>query len=310
MALLIFLGHLWSRVPNFNFLISGKILSNSLYMIVGVFFFFTGYGLSESFKSKPNYEKKFLKHRILPFYLDCVIFSVIYILVKTVIGSDTLGGGYLSALLNCGKYITNGWYLQAALLVYIGFYIAYRFSNGNQLKLHIFLLGMLLGYILYYCILDFKSLMFYLQSISGVVLGYIWSYRKEKINGFLNRKYHFICVFSLMILCITFFIGFRGQNILLCTIMRMIATIFFIVCLICFCMIVPLKNKFTLFFGKISFEFYAIHGLFLDLFQKENFTEIQALYYCLVTIISGFCAAWILNILISKFNSFIKAKFQ
>ena len=62
------------------------ILENFGVGFVGMFFFFSGYGLYESFKNKPDYLKKFFSKRLppvlVPFYFIIIIFLIHHIITN------------------------------------------------------------------------------------------------------------------------------------------------------------------------------------------------------------------------------------
>lgn len=97
MAIFIILAHLRNFMTFLNDTAIGSILTASGYLLVGMFFFLSGYGLAESFRNKENYCKNFVKKRIIPFYVDCLIFLLIYIVFSIIKGYKIRVGGYCPA---------------------------------------------------------------------------------------------------------------------------------------------------------------------------------------------------------------------
>lgn len=146
----------------------------------------------------------------------------------------------------------------------------------------------------------------YLQSISGVVFGYIWSCNKEKFTAILENRLWIVIFFSFLMFSVTLITGNWYFTGFLKIIVKMISVCFFILFCSSFLRIIPFKNKLTLFLGKISLEIYIIHGIFLSIFLKENMTLVQSGIYCIEVLVCSVAAAFVLNKLMVKVNSFLK----
>ncbi len=141
MAIIIVIAHLRNNIPMLNDTYIGSLLTSSGYLIVGMFFFLTGYGLCESYKNKENYYNTFFKNRIVTFYFDCIIFCAIYCIYYLFIGKEINFQGIVTSIfcLGQGSYISNGWYLQVAGYIYICFFIIHKLKIKNSCYAYIYI---------------------------------------------------------------------------------------------------------------------------------------------------------------------------
>ncbi len=307
LAMIIVIHHIRNNITFLNGTVLGSILTPIAYLVVGLFFFLTGYGLCESFKSKPNYCEKMITNRILPFYADYLIFLLIYIIYDVCTGVKIGGVMLLKSFTFGGTLIQNGWYLQVALFIYIAFYIACKFSQNNEFKRNLILLCMFCVYIALCFLLKLK-LIFYLRSFSGVILGYVWSLNKQRFNLFFFKRLYLTILISFVLFAGTFVAGRLITTVALKTILLMLSVCFFAIFVFCVLKIVPIKCKLTKFLGTISLEIYAIHSLFVSAFSKLAETKIGSAVYAVTVVAATILTAWLLNILIKKVNSALKKK--
>ncbi len=305
MAFIIIFSHLRNCIPYFNDTYIGSILTASGYLTVGMFFFFTGYGLCESYNNKKNYYDTFFRNRIVTFYSDCMLFCIIYCIYYLIIGKEINFQGILTTIFVIGgkTYISNGWYLQVAGFIYVCFWLVHKITK-QTLYQKLLLLVLFIFYIIYCCYyIEHYSL--YIQSISGLALGCLCSWEKEIFNRIMSR-WKICLIVSFIFFSVTVIIGNWYSMGILRPIIKMISVIFFIIFCFCILKILPIKCKITKFIGKISLELYAIHGIFLSIFNKTIATGWDALIYAGEVIVFSVCSATILNLVINRMNGFIK----
>lgn len=99
---------------------------------VGMFFFFSGYGLYTSLRDKPDYLKHFLRKRLpsvlVPFYL-C---NFVFILGSYLWGYRFQKGELLPYLTGVILMNSQMWYIVEILVLYLLFYVVFRFVKNRD----------------------------------------------------------------------------------------------------------------------------------------------------------------------------------
>lgn len=92
------------------------------YLSVGVFFFFTGYGLIVSYQTqKQFYINVFFRKRVLPLYLFYLLLTAIYALWRLVLNIEYTVEQFVQSIIFREALATNSWYLQVIIMFYVFF---------------------------------------------------------------------------------------------------------------------------------------------------------------------------------------------
>ncbi len=268
LALMVLICHLHARVDVFATSLLGTIFSAFGYLAVSVFFFLSGYGLSEVASKKENYIPEFPLKKLFPFFCLSSFTILIYLSRDLIVGNDIHFLEVLQSFLIGDTIVDNGWYLQVQMLFYILFYLTYRFGKTKK---NIFLIVL----VIIYCILGyfFDMATTWYEASLCFPLGAIYSAAKEKIKKtFILRNLWFFV--SIGILSLTFVIAllFGNKNILpeeLRIIVKMISSILFSLLFALFFSKFNINFFFTRFLGKYSLEIYLTQGIFLSLFVEQ-----------------------------------------
>lgn len=302
MALTIILCHSRGRMLLINDTIVGAFFTALAYLVVGMFFFLTGYGLRESSVRKSDYKNKFFKSRILTFYVDCLIFISIYVAYRIFTKQEVSIGGVIGSATVFDTYVINGWYLQVAVLVYLGFYIAWKISGGKYEK--IILLTLLAVYIITWWLSD-KTIT-WVQSILGIPMGYLWSEKKNELDAFINKHYVSMLIGGAVSLFSMVIIGNWYVNGILSVAIKAISVCFFIILSICVLKAIPIKNKLFIYLGEISLELYVVHGLWIDILGNDIDTWGKTVMFFAAVMVCSILTASVLHKLIKQVNLLIK----
>lgn len=99
---------------------------------VGMFFFFSGYGLYSSLRDKPDYLKGFWKHRLpailIPFYL-C---NFVFILGSYLAGYQFKRGELLPYLTGAILMNSQMWYIVEIFILYLLFFLVFRLIKNRD----------------------------------------------------------------------------------------------------------------------------------------------------------------------------------
>lgn len=293
-------GMLFIRMPENIFLHSGIVRVGFFslgYLSVGMFFFFSGYGLMYSYcKKEKDYIKQFPKQRLFPFYVKYSILILLYTLFYIVVrveGKEVTLVGILKSFTLGGTLVSKGWYLQAIIWLYIIFYIGFHFFNSDKAKV-IAVTNGLFFYCMVCLVMDWSQTWY--ECIFTFLLGMIWYKKQEKISRKVEMHYMPVLIISFVIFCVFYIWGNTSIFVKPLKILsKMISAVGFTALI----MIVIKKSPLPFYniiskVGMISFELYVIHGLFLDLFHYGICVKNNTLYVITV-VICAFTAACILH---------------
>lgn len=173
-ALLVINGHL--------FLFGGNNTELCRFMnlgtcCVGLFFFFSGYGLTYSYATKGNaYLKNFFNRRLVCLLLPLVTAYIIALPVYTLINGPIHISTLLSTLLWGGPYLKFSWFVSEITVVYLLYFIAMKSGGTRIAKLtRLTLLIVVLMGVLFAT----SQPLWYSVSLPGFILG-IWYCEFEK----------------------------------------------------------------------------------------------------------------------------------
>ncbi len=304
LALMVLICHLHARVELFSNSILGTLFTAFGYLAVSVFFFLSGYGLTESYKKDNLAINNFHKTKIFPFFLICCVAILIYT-IRDLLCADFDVFVFFQSFFIGKTIVDNGWYLQVQLLLYILFYIAFRFVSKRKLIcISLFILGYIIA-----CYL-FKLSSTWYESIICFALGVFVSQYRCNFIKMLNKKrailLSVVCLFVLFVITLYF-----GNKAILGYPIKIIVKIISTVCFTLFVVIIistiKIDNFILTFLGKISLEIYILQGLFLN-FYKNVIVISNDWLYILITMISVIVAAFVAHPVFEKINRIGKVK--
>lgn len=289
---------LWHHLYQYSGLLHdtylGVIFQAMGYLSVGMFFFFTGYGLMFSTKYKKNYMEDFLSKRFLPLYVFYVVLIALYALYDKLIGNSlTATTSLVKSLLFGGTIVPFGWYLQVTFLLYLLFYFIYKFIKSTKAQVFILTLCLVL-----YCVIShFCGLATtWYESVFCVVLGMIFSLEKEQIDAALNKKALLIMLSSVVLFSICF-VGYRVFP--LGIIFKIASSLFFAIVTISLAFLLQntsvVCNKFTTILGAFSLEIYVSQGFMIALRKGANFHIDNPYIFVLCAIIGTFAISYVMK---------------
>ena len=283
LALMVLFCHLHARVDIFATSILGTVFSAFGYLAVSVFFFLSGYGLSEVSSKKEKYIATFPLKKLLPFFCLSAFTIIMYLLRDLIVSNQICFLEVIQSFLIGDTIVDNGWYMQVQMLFYILFYLAYRFGKNKKNVLLIILVSI-------YCIAGytFDMATTWYEASLCFPLGAIYSASKERIKKtFVLHKLLFLV--SIGILSSTFIVAlFLGNKTILPEglriMVKMISSILFSLLFALFFSKFNINFFFTRFLGKYSLEIYLTQGIFLSLFVEQLPIKNDWLYMLVTTV--------------------------
>ncbi|MDU7016358.1 MAG: acyltransferase family protein, partial [Streptococcus mitis] len=168
---------------------SGDEFSNFSYMgtyIVSIFFFLSAYGLYFQNENKKNYLDNFLVKRLSKILVPFFSISLIYMFYRFLNG-QLMDLNFFANLFKKGSTIIyNGWFVDIIILMYIFFYISFKFFRNKSISIVINTI-FVIGYICLAIKLGYS--VWWYNSALAFVIGLIWAKNQNKIDRFLDRYY-------------------------------------------------------------------------------------------------------------------------
>lgn len=237
------------------------------FLATAVFFFLSGYGMALSVdKGGASYVDSFPRNRILPYYCICVFLVIISVLVNFFTQSDEITMGLMVQSLTFGAdtIVSKGWYLQTALLCYLGFYLIYKFCPSSKSRL-IWAVVAVATYIIGCILLHFPEN--YYKTVSLVIVGGLWYHCEEKLDDVLLTWKSMLPIVLMSGLCCVGGLFLPG---LWAVYAKMVLAILFVVIVIYLTKFISICCGVTRILGRYSFEIYVFHGMFIRIFRCDR----------------------------------------
>lgn len=120
------------------------------YMWVGIFFFYSGYGLFYSYYNKPNYEKSFLINKFTNIYIPFIIAQLIYLFIDYIFNGEKISQVYIWRVLGIGLVNKILWYIVEIIILDIIFYITMKLKKCLTLNWY----AIIIAFIVFLFVLD------------------------------------------------------------------------------------------------------------------------------------------------------------
>ena len=290
-AIFIMLGHICGSLPMpVRFLFSGE-------MWVGVFFFYSGYGLIKSYKNRgEDYLKGFIKKKIINIWIPFLIAESFYTISYCIKNGGLTATDIILGCLGIKLYNSVLWYVIELLAINLLFYLLYKFcriKNKEIIWPVLYLIFLALS-----VILDIGT--WWYISTSAFVMGILW----DKIKRFLrtyeqSKALQIILITAFTMLYIVYkylslvsdaeSIAGLPKNYILTGLALIMVPVFVLVIATITGYCKWTVNSASDNLGKISYEIYLYHGLIAMLLVTGISNEqLKVLLIVAVTLITAF----------------------
>lgn len=293
---------------------------------VGVFFFFSGYGLYSSLRDKPDYLKGFLKKRlpviVIPFYM-C---NFVFIIGSAMSGYRFQKGELLSYLTGWTLMNTQMWYIVEIFFLYLLFYLVFKLIKRKGAACFVY------GVVL--CAMAAGSLLLGHDhtTVSGgawfrgewwynatllIFAGILFARYEKPILSFCRKYYGFVMIIDILMTCFFYkktmqalqtkgywyeWDGYPGYAEKFQTLAVQLPFIFFFVLfVILLTQKIQFKNKILSFLGEISLELYLVHNVFIMYLPIKN-----RFWFILAVYAAGIVTAAVLHAIDRKLIRFLR----
>ena len=290
-------------------------------LFVGIFFFFSGYGLYTSLKTKENYLKGFLKKRLVtilvPFYMCILVFTA----AACICGTRFTPLQLLGVLSGWSLINPHMWYIVEIAILYLAFYVIYRLIKNRTaatVVMGIFVIAMMAGSLMLAHGKDmsasgwFQGEWWYNSSFLFVI-GIIVSKHSEGLRR-IARKAYIIWLLVLAALLVllgpqtvymlrrySYWSEIPGETRAILDKLRCLSVqLPWIICFVLFLLLIMMRVRFgntvLKFLGSISLELYLIHNLFLKGLHDGTIFNVRSPgMYCILTILMAIGFATVIS---------------
>lgn len=297
-AILILFVHLYPNTGNNRILWPFHSIG---YIVVGIFFFFSGFGVALGCKKKDNYIKGFLKKRFISLFIPLLFTNTIYLAVH--IGAFSERFTILEILeYLCGIKLLNSaaWFIRVLMILFIFFWFCIKIGKGNQ-KYSIIVLTVLISV---FTIIAFATgNKAESGSCYGFLLGSMVGFYKDELETWMSSHYKPAFLFtSVLTVCFCgLYMVFYDYPWLGTLLFRNISAIcamgLFYTLIFC----VHFGNAALRGLGSISREIYLLHMLWIQIFNYysifNNNTVCYVLGVLVLTVLSSVCLKQVLKII-------------
>ncbi len=321
----VILHHLVQKVTNFGQTDSILGIFNDLGVyFVGIFFFFSGFGLYKSLRSKKGYLSNFFKKRFATILLPFYIISLIYFFINLAEGVKYNPFDALLSIL--GFRLINGdfWFIIAILIFYLLFYLSFRFLKNENLAILAIGFGILIYIVI--CILRVHGDgTFWLQgewwyNTSLLFLfGILWGKFEHRFIFYI-KKFYWAILSSFTILFILSqqitrntlqHIGYWTETAtdpkyfdkIQCFLVQSASIILFVLLIVIITLKIKFKNSALKFIGGITLEIYLLQRLFI-----LQFAPLQSNF--IMYTLSVICTSILVSFSIHHLSSYLKKSFK
>lgn len=267
--------------------------------MVAPFLFYSGFGIMESTRKKPQYFKHFPRNRILKTLLHFDIAILAFLALMTILGYRYPLVNYLTCWFGWKSIGNSNWFIFDILALYSLTYIAYILlkatANGLQAK-HICLATSILSIALWIFLrLSGKDTYWY-DTILTYPLGMWYSLYRTPIESLLIRKKPSILILAgiCTIFVVWHYVFFHDPS--------GIGSCLFCMLVVCSSTKIRINNAILQWLGEHAFSIYIIQRLPMNLFQFFGWNESPYLF-ALISIPTVLVSAHLFNRLLAKADS-------
>jgi len=296
-------------------------------LCVGIFFFYSGYGVIKSLQTKENYLKGFLKKRLLVVLIPFFLINFIYLIAGMISGAKYAPQEILLYLTGMQLINSHAWYIIAIVIFYLAFYLLFKLIKKKSIAF----IGMAIFSSIYIVVsLSLGHGEWWLQGewwfntsflfFLGMLIG---EYETQTVA--FARKFYWVllpvCIAAFILVFMrslymldtySYWAEYKGGSGIperwICLAWQLPAVILFVAVLLLVLIKLQLKNVILKFLGSICLEIYLIHNLFIELL-RSSFIHIQndVLYVALVIVLSV-ASAWVIHLADSRLIALVAKK--
>lgn len=254
------------------------------YLCVAAFFFCSGYGMYVSLHHKDNALSHYFSRRILPLLAAGFITWMMFFIAEMLMG-------YTAPEPYIFKVNTYIWYIPVMILMYVLFYLSFRFCRNETAAIAVLTVCAVLYFI--WARAFFPGTWWY-NTHFLFVIGVIVAKQGDGFFSAMKKLYFPVFVLCFSVFTVCFMFGnyyyqvcghFRirpdeAQRVMLEPFLQAVSAVAFVIIMIQAGMKLRIGNRILDMLGAFTLEIYIIHPLFVRLFGFASFEDnVKPLYY-------------------------------
>lgn len=254
---------------------------------VAVFFFLSGYGVAYGYKNKKNYVKGFLINRYIKLFIPFIIAHVFYLPINIFIEKNLSLKTLYYSFVGKETIVHHSWYCLVIALMYLIFWLCFKTKKSDHTKFILVTVSVIAFTIFeYFFYGEFHSYCFISNSAFIVGIAYLLFDMKR------YKKYILILLSLAGIIAGIFLVPaaskiFGAYNYIFDAVSSNIQSAFFALLIITLIPVFQFNNRIASFIGKLSYEIYLYHGLFIFLLKDcEALKNKFLLFFILVCVLT------------------------
>ena len=285
------------------------------YLLVAVFFFYSGYGLYISLQQKENYLGDFFFKRLTPILIVHVLVNFLFMVISN---SQDISISFQSPFTLFGPNTNNpySWYIYTIIICYFLYYMGFKYIKKENWAIALIIAG-LTAYIIF-CNYWLYGGWWY-NTVLIFPFGIIYAKNESAFQSRMTKYYRqFLVVTSALAI-----IGFFGAEILSgvlikseylfayslgqlgLALLRTFDSGFFVLVIVLCLMKVKIENRILTRIGELTLEIYLVHGIYVQIFASEylagyntsvHYISNQFIYMSAVLVLTG-VTAYLMNLI-------------
>ena len=277
-----------------------KIFINISQLMVTTFLFYSGYGIIESIKKKPNYIKHFFKNRFLKLFLMYAIAIILFIILNLFLKNKYSTSTILLAFTGWTDIGNSNWFIFVTFVMYLFIIISFNIFKKDNKKATLLTLLLTLIYIIVLAKTRVKGGIWY-NTILCFNLGMYISLYKEQILNYLKDNTTYILTF-LSILLVFILCHFQNYH----YIVYELHSILFVLLVFLLSLKIKFGNKILLFLGKNTFGIYILQRLSFIFYRALGLSSYNMYLYFIASVITTIIISILFNLLLKLLFKIIK----
>ena len=261
-VILVFFRHLAEYLNDISmfdhaFFLSEKVIGQ---MMVGAFLFLSGFGIMQSFQTKPHYLDTFWK-RFLRVLIPFDAAVAIYLIAGLIMGDSYPLHHILLSFIGFHSVGNSCWCIFAVLVAYVLFYLCFRFIKKTDCAIACFIASSIV-----YCVLiGTVKEDFWYSTFLCFAVGIMYSRFKRRIDQKVMAPGRYLPIVLALFIFTAVFNVARYESV----IFYIIAAILFCLCMMTLSMkVLPYENNQVLrFLGQHTFGIYILQRIPMNLIQ-------------------------------------------
>ena len=242
---------------------------NMFFWFVAIFFFFNGYGIMYKLVTDSNYLEGFLRKRVLKIVIPFLIVYCLTVLLKMLLGEKFTFVNILKSFFNGVPIADNLWYIELLILFYL---FVWCVGKCIKNKTEMIIAGFVFVALWYVFAIWRQLSPHWMFTCLLIPVGMLFAYKEAETYELLRKNQVLLVIICGLIVAFACsksveYIFTTGEG----TAIAIFSSVAFTILFFIMNMYIQNNGRALTFFGKISFEFYMIHGLIIEILRNKYF---------------------------------------